>query len=125
MFALSFFNVFFQLFIKIRILTLTVLLNSSYSYFAIIPLIKFMAKEKKIFSCQGSIYILKVKILSCHYYGKSHLNSLTIPPPKERSQLPISVFATMRQIVSGCAQPTASTATARCAKGILSSLTRI
>lgn len=50
---------------------------------------------------------------------------LTIPPPKERSQLPISVFATMRQIVSGCAQPTASTAIARCAKGILSSLIRI
>lgn len=75
----------------------------------------------------GSIYILKVKIYSTEVLSRQFkiLKSLTIPPPKDRSQLPISVFATMRQIVSGCAQPTASTATARCAKGILSSLTRI
>lgn len=62
---------------------------------------------------------------SLPFIMKSLQKPLTIPPPKERSQLPISVFATMRQIVSACVQPTASTAIARCAKGILSSLTRI
>ena len=84
------------------------------------------------FPCLGAIqdqFILKSKFIAQSdlliYYGNLLLNSHTIPPPKDRSQLPISVFATMRQIVSGCAQPTASTATARCAKGILSSLTRI
>lgn len=56
---------------------------------------------------------------------KELAGSLTTPPPKERSQLPIRVFATMRGIVSGSAQPAASTAIARCAKGILSSLIRI
>jgi len=52
-------------------------------------------------------------------------NSLTTPPPKERSQLPISVFATISGIVSGSDQPAASTAIAMCARGILSSLIRI
>lgn len=64
-----------------------------------------------------------------------HLNSdvklqpsqpvLTTPPPNERSQFPMSVFATMRGMVSGWDHPTASTAMAMWAKGILSSRTRI
>ena len=54
-----------------------------------------------------------------------HEWELTTPPPKERSQLPMSVFATIRGMVSGCDQPTASTAMAMCARGILSSRTRI
>ena len=53
------------------------------------------------------------------------VGSLTTPPPKERSQLPIRVFATISGIVSGCDHPAASTAIAMCAKGILSSLIRI
>ena len=50
---------------------------------------------------------------------------LTTPPPKERSQFPISVLATMSGMVSGWDQPTASTAIAMWASGILSSLTLI
>lgn len=51
--------------------------------------------------------------------------SLTTPPPKDRSQFPMRVLATMSGIVSGSDQPAASTAMARCARGILSSLIRI
>lgn len=50
---------------------------------------------------------------------------LTTPPPKERSQFPISVLATIRGMVSGWDHPTASTAIAIWARGILSSRTRI
>jgi len=50
---------------------------------------------------------------------------LTAPPPNERSQFPMSVLATIRGMVSGCDQPTASIAMATCARGILSSRTRI
>ena len=57
--------------------------------------------------------------------GRRCKRRLTTPPPNERSQFPMRVLATIRGMVSGCAQPTASIAMATCASGILSSRTRI